>query len=137
MKNLYCAQCGQELYLIRKASRSQGIIFDMVKPHECPPNVVFKLTENIIPKDKKSPKELNELFDSFKFVKKLNNLDKKLEIEPTDSNHLTDNRPEEFVKDPTVSLAPPNLLNSLQASTTPKQKPPKLSGGQSLEDSDE
>jgi len=120
MKDLYCAECGKELYIIQKAVPSLGKVFNLTQPHNCLPidrcefyplpgtgeGVCLAGSEvsddkhlllgvctiekgrfcewamdkrkakkfNPVEKKDKTSSKLDKLFDSFKFVKKLNGL---------------------------------------------------------------
>ena len=106
-KHLFCAHCGVELHIARKVAK--GMIYDCVQPHNCGQlNDPIPGTDFIplpVPEPKKT--ELDSLFDSFQFVKKINDLGAK----------TGDNRPSESLrKEKEVevkSSAPTTLLNQL------------------------
>lgn len=113
MKKVYCANCGQELLFLRKASKSQQKIYDMVEPHTCEKDIKFNLTQVVVPRKIST----SDAESGFKFVQKLNELDKKLEVEPKE---LSDKRTSEFVKDfaenssSFPSTAPENILKTVK-----------------------
>ena len=139
MKKIYCAECGQELMMIRKAIKSQHQVLDMVEPHTCGEEQakIFKIEELPTPINPiKAPKDVKKLFDDFKFVKSLNDLDKKLEVETSiNPSMMEDKRSKDSLRNelPT-SNAPENLLGSLGISNTPKQKPKTILPGEPLGD---
>ena len=139
MKKIYCAECGQELMMIRKAIKSQHQVLDMVEPHTCEGEQakIFKIEELPTPINPiKAPKDVKKLFDDFKFVKSLNDLDKKLEVETSlNPSMMEDKRSKDSLRNelPT-SNAPENLLGSLGISNAPKQKPETILPGEPLGD---
>ena len=106
-KHLFCAHCGLELLIVRKAAKS--VIYDCVQPHNCAQlNDPVPGTEFVpLPAPEKKKTELDSLFDSFQFVKKINELGAK----------TGDNRPSETLrKEKEVevkSSAPSNLFTQL------------------------
>ncbi len=105
MKNLYCAQCGKELLYIRKASKPQQKIYDMVEPHECSEDsLTFDEVRKVIKKEEKSQAEVNILFNSFRSVQKLNNLEKGYEVESENE------KDKNLEGQPKTSTAPETLL---------------------------
>jgi hypothetical protein len=105
-KHMFCANCGEEVFTLRKALK--GRIYDLVEPHTCTKEIALPQPGEgftITPKPK--PKNLDSLFDSFKFVEKINDLNTDL---PTG-----DKRPaEQTRKSLKTSDAPTNLLNSMK-----------------------
>jgi len=113
-RKVYCAQCGNELLFILKALPKQQMVVTLVEPHKCPkknPKIPFKTVDNeLIIKDKKSPTDIDKLFDKFKFNQKLNDLNKEPDkLLPTDG--IGDNRPKEDKREES-STAPMNVLNA-------------------------
>ena len=117
MKFVYCAQCGEKLEVYRKAVPKLQKIFDLIRPHNCGEitledvneEAVEKIVENEVNQTPPSSK-LDKMFDSFKFVKKLNDLKPKvspLEAETGDRRNKDDLRKE------ITSSAPTNLISSL------------------------
>ena len=104
MKHLYCANCGIELLFIRKAVK--GNIYDLVQPHECGQINSPEFKPIII--EKPSQNELEKMFDSFEFSKKIN----KLKI-PTG-----DNRSDDVIRkekpEPIVSAAPQSIIEKVK-----------------------
>ena len=154
MKKIYCAECGQELRKIRKASKSQHQVLDMVEPHTCEDGQakrfkIVRLPTPINPKTFKIDKELiskgsdidprdprNVPIGDFSLVKILDDLDKKLEVETSiNPSMMEDKRSKDSLRNelPT-SNAPENLLGSLGISNTPKQKPKTILPGEPLGD---
>ena len=119
-KKFYCAQCGTELYTMLKPLPSQQKVITVVEPHTCPeedPEIPWKSISNeLILKDKPKNRNLGSIFDKFKFVKKLNDL------EPKKSNA---NEVEDFQdgpgdqRDPSLrsdikSIAPAGVLDAMK-----------------------
>jgi hypothetical protein len=106
MKTLHCAECGAQLHLVRRVYNQK--IYNLVVPHTCEeiPEDNQSVEEKLVEaKPVSPPPNVDELFNSFKFVKKLNKLpDKSKVVEPGDR------RPKEIVK----STAPKNLLEELK-----------------------
>ncbi len=74
MKPIYCAECGKQLDTTIKAIKLQNRIVRLVAPHTCgEPNPEFNF-ENLQPPEIKPKKKLDELFNSFKTVQKINDL---------------------------------------------------------------
>jgi hypothetical protein len=69
---LYCAACGIQLSILRKAIPKIASVIDVVEPHVCKEEVI-PFTE--MPDYCAAPKFLNEP-DSYKFVQSLNGLGK-------------------------------------------------------------
>ena len=69
---LYCAGCGKQLLITKKALPSKHEVINLVNPHECVIDAVG--TEEVVFKEATSEekKSVEELFESFNFVKKLN-----------------------------------------------------------------
>ena len=135
-KNFYCAQCGTELRLFRKFVNSQSRIVNLVEFHTCIEIVddtptdpkLLVLTE----KPKSMPIDISKLFDDFKFVQKLNNLDEKAEVHR--ENH-GDKRSKEHLRRELISTAPEELLNRIKPSA--KTRPDYVPEGESEPDEDE
>jgi hypothetical protein len=106
-KQIFCANCGLELFFIVRVVK--GNIYDVVQPHACE-----RLNEPIIPnnefvplpKEKPSNRELDEMFDSFKFVQKLNDLS----IKTGDNRPAEDLRKEKLI----TSSAPSSIIKSIK-----------------------
>ena len=77
-KNIFCAKCGMELFIFRKAV--QGNIFDLVSPHKCEDLQEPTLTNELvpIPQERPSTGKLTNAFNSQKFVQSLNELNKSI-----------------------------------------------------------
>jgi len=109
---VYCAQCGKELEVHRKAVPSEQKIYEVIEPHTCTETKLEDIEEVL--KDEKKPltPKLDNLFNSFKFVQKLN----KLATKPSPLNQETgDKRDKEYLrKELLTSTAPLNLLNNVR-----------------------
>ena len=106
VKNLHCARCGKELLHLRKAVK--GNLFDLVEPHECTKLHEPTITDKTVPTTH-NKENLNELFDSFKFVKKIDSL----KTVPTGDNRSEDILRKE--KSPLIaSSAPSSLLDMVK-----------------------
>jgi hypothetical protein len=120
-KTYYCAGCGLELLVHRKAYPKQQKIVDVVEPHKCSESGILEPSE-LKPIEAKKTVDLNEIFDSFKFVSKLNGLEEKTEkpevledppaefIDGVGVNHLRDRRPKEDLR---TSTAPRGILGTI------------------------
>ena len=115
---IYCASCGIELFFLNKALPSQQRIVTVIEPHTCPdkdPEIPFEIKE-FKPIEKKKPKHLDKLFDKFKFVKKLNDLEieKKpstiLDVEETGDKRSTEHTRTELK----TTDAPPGILGHIK-----------------------
>ena len=112
VKIVYCAQCGIELEVRRKAVPVEKRIYEVVEPHTC---VEGETTfEEGIKEEKKKPltSKLDTLFDSFKFVQKLN----KLATKPSPVQQETgDKRDKKHLREEILtSTAPMNLLRNVK-----------------------
>jgi len=110
LRVVYCAECGMELEVRRKAVPSEQKIYEVVKPHVCT-ETMFE--EEVKESEKKplSPK-LDNLFESFKFVQKLNRLST---VPSPMSQETGDKRDKEHLrKELLTSTAPLNLLNNIR-----------------------
>ena len=121
MRYIYCAQCGEKLEIHRKAVPSKGKVYDIIRPHNCDEAALEDMSEEVIKKIaenemKMVPPKLEQMFNSFKFVKKLNSFDQKLEIEPHTAEAETgDKRSKEHLrKEIVTSMAPSNLLKNIK-----------------------
>ena len=118
-RNIYCASCGTELFFQRKALPKQQLIVTVVEPHKCKENILIPFdTEEIAPIEREKPKDLDSLFDSFKFVKKLNDLNS----DPSTPTGVEDRRPKDDIRQP-ISSAPGGVLGMVKNSpnTTPEK----------------
>jgi len=129
-----------ELLIIRRAIRSQKRVVELVEPHSC---IEIKydtpiLPSNLVPieKPKPLPININKLFDDFKFVQKLNKLDKKsVEVE-SERTETGDKRSTEHLrKELPISTAPAGILDQIKP--TVRTKPDYIPEGQSEPDEDE
>ena len=109
MKHLYCAQCGKELLFIRKALPKQGKIVELIEPHNCEETSKSDLdlnfgVQNI--KVKPNPRKLDELFNSFKITKKINDL------APIPTPEINDNRSNDHIREELQTSAAPDGVTS-------------------------
>lgn len=115
---VYCAQCGMELEVHRKAVPSEQKIYEVVEPHSCGELTSEDVNEETVEEEQtrneKKPltPKLGALFDSFKFVQKLN----KLSSKPSPMEQETgDKRDKDHLrKEIPSSTAPLNLLNRIK-----------------------
>ena len=92
-RSLYCAQCGLEIWSIKRAFQKQ--VIDFIEPHECLAEMVFpEGISAVIPKPK--PIMIEAEFDKFKLVQKLNDLKKDMAATTPMDNTIPDHRPKEF-----------------------------------------
>lgn len=124
-KSYFCAECGEEILVHIKAIPAQNRIVRLVKPHKCPDEIPKELIPKPV-KDLKSKKKsnLDKVFDSFKFVKSLNDLPvPKVESKVEEDIHretgrtvfdsaLIDRRPKEDIRS---STAPGGLQDAISA----------------------
>lgn len=118
-KQLFCAQCGHELLQLKKAAG--GCIYTLVEPHTCPDNVVNPESEGEFATVEKTSKPVNldRIFDSFKFVEKLNDLKPK---SPIVSKETGDKRaPEHTRKELQTTRAPKGIIDAV--ANQPNSKP--------------
>jgi len=117
MRYIFCAECGEKLEVFRKAVPSLQKVFEIVGPHNCGEATLGEPSEQILEKmvenENKPPSKLDKLFNSFKYVQKLNNLEP---IETNPMNQETgDKRDKEHLrKELQTSTAPLNLLNNIK-----------------------
>ena len=121
-KTYYCAGCGLELLVHRKAYPNQQKIVNVVEPHECAESDISEPLE-LKPNKREGAINLNHIFDSFKFVSKLNDLQEKTEkpkvIERDtgmkdmhEKNYgLRDRRPKDEIR---TSTAPQGILGAVK-----------------------
>ena len=80
-KSIYCAQCGQELLFALKALPKQALVITIVEPHTClketKKNPYKDNNEELVlkPIEETKRKNLDKLFDDFKFSKSLGGKD--------------------------------------------------------------
>lgn len=105
MKTVYCARCGKELGILRKALPQYQRIIDIVEYHKCDEDVNDPdfLTDYITP----SPLIPD---DNDEFVKKLNGLNPPSVEPPLPIEPLSDKRPNDIAKS---STAPSDLIDNL------------------------
>ena len=125
IKIIHCAQCGMELELRRKAVPSEKRIYEVVEPHTCvegettlgqitdfATETTFEQVIDLAGAKKPFKPDLDQLFESFKFVKKLNKLATKpspIQQETGDKRNKDDLR-----KELLTSNAPVNLLSNIK-----------------------
>ena len=115
MMKLHCAVCGKEIEWQRKAIPRQGIVMNLVVPHECEEEIDLKemvtQEEDIKFQEdvEKSADKVAEAFKQFPFVKKLN---EGPDVEPLP---LGDRRPREHLRtEVQTSTAPMGLKDMVQ-----------------------
>ena len=140
MSNLYCAQCGVELTTLRKAIKSQKRVVDLVEPHNCVEfaedlAALTPINPELVPTDKVRPipKDLIKLFNDFKFVKKLNELDPK-PATPLNTETGDKRSKEHLRKELNVSTAPLSIMDNLRIKMGAKTKPDVIPEGESEPD---
>lgn len=121
MKHVFCAQCGEKLEVFRKAVPSQQKVYEVIRPHNCDKVALEEMSEEVIEKieeeEKKPPStKLNKLFDSFKFVQKLDNLTPKpSSITEAHEETYGDKRDKDHLrKELLTSSAPTGLLDKIK-----------------------
>ena len=120
MKSIYCANCGMQLPLFRKALPHYMRIIDMVEPHICLDEPVeFDLTPVDIP--------TMTIGEDNMFVQKLNEL-------PIPSGRGGDLRSKEHVRDEIKSTAPGGVLGLVQTEDSkaddPRTIPSRIGSGE-------
>ena len=68
MKSIYCASCGKQLAVIRKAVPKLATIIDLAEPHQCGDVLLFSGPTDKVPKFVTQPND-------YEFVKLLNELE--------------------------------------------------------------
>jgi len=120
MKFVYCAECGERFEVLYKAS--EGKVFHIIRPHKCSGVVKGEVTEKMRENELKpipSEPDISSMFDSFKFVQKLNDLEPKVaEPEPVPEPLIQesgDKRSKEHLrKELLTSNAPLNLISNIK-----------------------
>lgn len=113
-KNYYCAACGRELVVFRKAIPKKAIVLDLVEPHECDPKRIVDDYE-FLPEEKEIKADTNVVVEvtlpekksalDFSFVQKLN------KASDTDPAPMTkDQRSKDYIRKELTSSAPAGLL---------------------------
>lgn len=118
-KHIYCAKCGMELKTIKKAIPHEGKVIVIVEPHKCNEVSVEEFKGfKTAPPDKVEPvkdvRGLDEIFDSFPFVQKLN---KEISEHETisDVKETGDKRDKKHLREELVtSTAPLGVLNVIK-----------------------
>jgi len=122
MKSVFCAYCGKQLFVYRKAVPSKMKIYDFIEPHNClgeeerPEEFKFELVED----EKKPPIDLPQRFGKQKIVQLLNDL------EPKTTNPLQmktgDKRNKDHLRKELSSTAPKSLIDNIQglSNSTPE-----------------
>jgi len=104
-KHIHCAQCGQELLLLRKALK--GKVYDLIEPHLCDSEVNDPIPgSGFVPMTKPHPIMMDEHFKPFKFVQKINDLNAKSTEDKRSTEHLR--------KELKTSTAPVNILDQIK-----------------------
>lgn len=126
-KHYYCAQCGMELFVLRKALPQQQRIVELVEPHSC--NVLDKKTINddienntdekeVVHIVNAKPPNLDALFAKFEFSKKLGNENKKIvdksKNTPNIQANIGDSRPKSQLRNELKSTAPSSILSHIR-----------------------
>ena len=146
-KSFFCAKCGQELLVKVMAVPIKSTIIKVVEPHICSEEITSESMNNFFPKplpnDIKNQKtsDLDNIFNEFKFVKKLNGLPKpkpenlKSDADPSKEDRLStvfdsaplDRRPKEILR---TSTAPRSLQSQIKdvANSSPAHSDTELEG---------
>lgn len=120
-KKFYCAKCGLKLEIFQKAIPHKGIIMNLVEPHECLVNIDNVIADEKDPfagkgafeiLDESKEKKLDELFDSFPFVKSLNKATAEHEVVTQETGDKRDK--EHLRKELVTSTAPLNVLDKVK-----------------------
>lgn len=151
-KHIFCAECGTELLIFRKALPKQEKVIEVIEPHKCRefnecefwplsdkektglciaghkiyegtactietsnkcPAAIEKrnLKIEIVPIVKERPSNIDKLFNSFKFVQKLNKLNPNIRESKGD-----DKRDTEFLREEIqTSSAPAGIMNAVKS----------------------
>ncbi len=110
-KSFFCAKCGKELKVVLKALPSKAIVVNLVEPHECNPENITEPVTIALPKvgeTTEEKKSLNEIFDSFPYVEKLNKEEEKSKVILTKPKDQRDK--EHLRKEIQTSTAPEGIL---------------------------
>jgi hypothetical protein len=128
-KQIYCGACGLELLQLKKVVRQE--IFNFVEPHGCidPAELPPIKERDLTLKNVDQPESIDELFDSFETVQKLNKLVEKDRIlEPAGDLRKKENLRKEL----TLSTAPKGLQGMI--STEVQTRPDEVGEGQTESD---
>ena len=128
-KQIYCGACGLELLQLKMVVRQE--IFNFVEPHGCidPAELPPIKERDLTLKVKEVPESIDDFFNSFETVEKLNGLNK----EDKAMQPAGDLRGKEHVrKELTLSTAPKGLQGMI--STEVQQKPDESPEGQTEPD---
>ena len=120
MKKIYCAQCGLELHFILKALPKAKTVVTLIAPHTCleetKENPYKDEDDELLIKPKDDNKNLNKMFEGFKFAKDLGGEDS-LPTETIFDRSSGDKRPKEDKRDSSKdvnSLAPQGVLGAVK-----------------------
>ena len=124
-RDLHCAGCGKQLIIMKMALPSKAKVISLVNPHECEVDamateeVVFEPDPGIPPTydeeaNPEKKKSVNELFDSFDFVKKLNKEEEEKKV-VFDERDPGDRRGKEHQREEILqtSTAPDNIVRNV------------------------
>ena len=121
-KAIYCAQCGTELYFALKALSKAKVVVTVIEPHKCAKdtkeNPYKDSNDELLLKPKTSNKNrnLDKMFEGFKFAKDLGGKDS-LPTETIFDRSSGDKRPKEDKRDSSKdvnSLAPQGVLGAVK-----------------------
>ena len=129
-RQLFCANCGTELFITQKAISKLQKVISVLPPHTCSEELETELLDTI-PKSESKPttkkdgaKSLDKAFDSLKFVSKLNELSPK-PVSPLLSGEPGDKRPKEDLRNDVISSTPAGIakaVSSCDISTGPERE---------------
>ena len=116
MRYVFCAQCGTKIEVLRKAVPALGKVFDIIRPHNCKEATneepADETMQKMVRNEKAAPPNLDKIFDSFKYVQKLNDLEP-VKNDPVMEDQSDKRSKDHLRKELPVSTAPPNLLRNI------------------------
>lgn len=130
-KQIYCAACGLELLQLKTAIRQE--IFNFVEPHSCvdPAELPPIRERDLTMKNVEQPESIDDLFNSFETVQKLNDLKE----EDKAMKPVGDLREKEHTrKELTLSTAPEGLRGMISTEVSQRPDGTPLDNGQTEPD---
>lgn len=125
MRIVYCAECGEQNEIRSKAIPALQKVYDLIRPHNCGKPSLEPITEKAIKRITEDERKgispsLDALFDSFKFVRKLNGLepesDRDSAMAEVHKENYGDKRNKDHLrKELSTSSAPLNLLSNIRS----------------------
>jgi len=126
-KKFHCAECGKELKIIQKTIPYKGIVMNLVEPHVCEegeelderelegmktPAGAFKILDG--DRVKGLDKKIDELFNDFPFVQKLNKATAEHEVVTQEAGDKRDKK--DLRQELVISTAPLSALEMARRS---------------------